>query len=85
MNRESRGSFKLRAATRRAASAVLALAIVGALVMSAIMPAVADSKSKATKSSLTEDQKIIHLLNRIGFGLRPGDVDRVKRMGVDKY
>src|SRR5262249_41903932 len=32
-----------------------------------------------------EDQKIIHLLNRIGFGPRPGDVDRVKRMGVDKY
>jgi uncharacterized protein (DUF1800 family) len=35
--------------------------------------------------SLTEDQKIIHVLNRLGFGARPGDVERVKKMGLDKY
>src|SRR5262249_41935256 len=34
---------------------------------------------------LTEDQRVLHLLNRIGFGPRPGDVERVKRMGIDKY
>jgi uncharacterized protein (DUF1800 family) len=59
--------------------------MVGALVMSAIVPVVADTSSKATKSGLTEDQKIIHLLNRTGFGPRAGDVERVKRMGIDKY
>ncbi|HEY3135443.1 MAG TPA: DUF1800 domain-containing protein [Blastocatellia bacterium] len=85
MNRESRGSFKLRAATRRTASAGLALAMVGALAISAIMPVAADTKSRAAKSGLTDDQKIIHLLNRIGFGPRPGDFERVKRMGIDKY
>src|SRR6185295_15585080 len=28
---------------------------------------------------------IIHVLNRLGFGARPGDVERVKAMGVEKY
>jgi uncharacterized protein (DUF1800 family) len=85
MKRETKGSFKLGFATRRAASAVLALSIAGALALSAIMPVVADTKSKAAGSSLTADQKIIHLLNRIGYGPRPGDVARVKQMGIDKY
>ncbi|HEY2847021.1 MAG TPA: DUF1800 family protein, partial [Pyrinomonadaceae bacterium] len=34
---------------------------------------------------LTEDQKIMHVLNRLGFGARPGDVERVKGMGLQKY
>ena len=35
--------------------------------------------------SLTEDQRILHVLNRLGFGARPGDLDRVKSMGLDNY
>src|SRR6185503_13420511 len=27
----------------------------------------------------------LHILNRLGFGARPGDVDRVKAMGVENY
>ena len=34
---------------------------------------------------LTEDQKIVHVLNRLGFGPRPGDVQKVKAIGLDKY
>jgi uncharacterized protein (DUF1800 family) len=34
---------------------------------------------------LTEDQKILHVLNRLGFGARPGDVERVQKMGLQKY
>lgn len=34
---------------------------------------------------LTEDQKILHVLNRLGFGARPGDVAKVKAMGLQKY
>jgi uncharacterized protein (DUF1800 family) len=34
---------------------------------------------------LTEDQKILHVLNRLGYGARPGDVERVKKIGIDKY
>lgn len=37
------------------------------------------------KKSLTETQKIIHVLNRLGFGVRPGDIEKVKSIGIDKY
>lgn len=44
-------------------------------------------RSAVGKSSakLTDDQRILHVLNRLGFGARPGDVERVRAMGVDKY
>jgi uncharacterized protein (DUF1800 family) len=44
-------------------------------------------KAPAAKSTgkLTEDQRILHVLNRLGFGARPGDVERVRAMGIDKY
>ncbi len=34
---------------------------------------------------LTEDQKILHLLSRAGFGPRPGDIERVKKIGIERY
>ena len=40
---------------------------------------------KSTPKPLTEDQKISHILNRLGFGARPGDVEKVKAIGVSKY
>jgi uncharacterized protein (DUF1800 family) len=85
MNRETKVSITMGFARRRGVSALTAVAISGALTLGAIVPVVADSKSKASSAGLNADQKIIHLLNRIGFGPRPGDVERVKRMGVDKY
>ena len=44
-------------------------------------------KGPAARSAakLTEDQRIQHVLNRLGFGARPGDVERVKAMGIDAY
>ena len=33
----------------------------------------------------TDDQKIMHVLNRLGYGARPGDVEKVKAMGLAKY
>ncbi len=41
--------------------------------------------AKTTAKPLTEDQKILHVLNRLGFGARPGDVERVKAIGINKY
>src|SRR5690242_3476117 len=32
-----------------------------------------------------DDQTIRHVLNRIGFGPRPGDIERVQRMGLERY
>ena len=40
---------------------------------------------RATATRLTEDQRILHVLNRLGYGVRPGDVERVKAMGLDNY
>jgi len=37
------------------------------------------------RQSLNEDQRILHVLNRLGFGARPGDVERVKAMGLENY
>jgi uncharacterized protein (DUF1800 family) len=31
------------------------------------------------------DQAIVHVLNRIGYGPRPGDVERVRTIGVQRY
>lgn len=36
-------------------------------------------------SPLTPDQQILHALNRLGYGPRPGDVERVRRMGLAAY
>ncbi len=36
-------------------------------------------------SPLTEEQKILHVLNRLGYGPRPGDVERAKAMGLTAY
>ena len=36
-------------------------------------------------SELNEDEAILQTLNRLGFGPRPGDVDRVKEMGLRKW
>jgi len=43
------------------------------------------AQKHAKVQGLTEDQRILHVLNRLGFGARPGDVERVKAMGLDNY
>jgi uncharacterized protein (DUF1800 family) len=43
------------------------------------------SFASAANEELTEDQKIVHVLNRLGFGPRPGDIERVREMGIDAY
>lgn len=45
----------------------------------------AQQRQKAPASRMTEDQNILHVLNRLGFGARPGDVERVRAMGIQKY
>jgi uncharacterized protein (DUF1800 family) len=38
-----------------------------------------------TAKKLTEEQKVAHLLDRVTFGARPGDVERVMKLGWEKY
>src|ERR1051326_4239100 len=64
------------------------------LLVSAVWLAASDNKSKAKgaeKSTQTQaapmddDKKIIHALNRFTFGVRPGDVERVRAIGLEKW
>ena len=45
----------------------------------------AQMMQKTSAKSLTDDQKIIHVLNRLGFGARDGDIEKVKAVGLNKY
>jgi uncharacterized protein (DUF1800 family) len=45
----------------------------------------AAAKKKPTINGLEERQRAVHALNRLTFGARPGDVDRVMQVGVDKW
>jgi len=60
--------------------------ITAALLAAMVAPALtlaADSRRPA--KPLTDDQKVLHILNRLGFGARPGDVERVRSIGLQKY
>ena len=58
--------------------------IVVALIVSLVFTQISAQKRSKAKG-LSEEQRIVHVLNRLGFGARPGDVERVKSMGLEKY
>jgi uncharacterized protein (DUF1800 family) len=69
-----------------------AFVLMGFLIaVSAVLLVAADKKSKSTPKSdstpaqMDDDKRIIHALNRFTFGVRPGDVERVRAMGLDKW
>ena len=46
----------------------------------------APAKAPATPvTKLTKDEQIVHVLNRLTFGPRPGDIDEVRRIGLEKW
>ena len=56
------------------------------MVFAIIAPVLAVGADTKTKSKpLSDDQKISHVLNRLGFGARPGDVEKVKAVGLTQY
>jgi len=59
-----------------------------ALAVLAVAAAVHVNASKAPASAVPahpDDRTIIHVLNRIGFGPRPGDIERVRAIGLQAY
>jgi uncharacterized protein (DUF1800 family) len=42
-------------------------------------------KGKLPIIELTEDEAIMHAMNRLGYGPRPGDVERIRKMGLEKW
>jgi uncharacterized protein (DUF1800 family) len=42
-------------------------------------------KGKLPITELTADEAIMHAMNRLGYGPRPGDVERIRKMGLEKW
>jgi uncharacterized protein (DUF1800 family) len=42
-------------------------------------------RGKLPIADLSEEEAVIHALNRLAFGPRPGDVERVRTMGLEKW
>jgi uncharacterized protein (DUF1800 family) len=55
----------------------------------AAQPATKKSQDPVLKglpvTELSEDEAILHALNRLAYGPRPGDVERIKQMGLAKW
>jgi len=83
----------------RTVTAAIGLLISGALVVA--LPHWSSAKGKDDKdqksaaapaalkglpaTDLTENEAIVHALNRLGYGPRPGDVERLRQMGLAKW
>jgi uncharacterized protein (DUF1800 family) len=63
--------------TKRLFSTFLALALASG--------APAGAAQNAAAKKLTEEQKVAHLLDRVTYGARPGDIERVMKLGWEKY
>ena len=65
------------------------------LAISAGLVVAGDKKSKSKNAQaaapaqmgmdMDKDKRIVHALNRFTFGVRPGDAERVRAMGLDKW
>ncbi len=40
---------------------------------------------RAAPAAMSTEQQAVHVLNRVAFGPKPGDIERVSRMGVQNY
>ncbi len=59
-------------------------------VMLAVLPAATKKPDVAAadqpfRTALTKEQRLTHAVERLSFGARPGDVDQIRQMGVDRW
>ncbi|MFN2455931.1 MAG: DUF1800 domain-containing protein [Pyrinomonadaceae bacterium] len=79
-NKRARQSLNERV---RRATALLALLALAFNMFGGALAAYAQNVRGTSR--LSDDRRVLHVLNRLGFGARPGDVERVRAMGVDRY
>jgi uncharacterized protein (DUF1800 family) len=75
----------LSARRRRAPQCFALLATLALLSNNLFVVSAQTVAGRAAAQKLTEGQRIMHVLNRLGFGARPGDVERVRKIGLDAY
>ena len=67
------------------ARARLSLVVAAVLVAGLAATQLALGKKKNKSSGMDEQKRAIHALNRLTFGPRPGDAERVAQLGVDEW
>ena len=90
--RKTNISFRM---AQRISAAVLAMVLVRLVIQRSYAAAArsGDQRTQLTKAfkgrlpitELNEDEAILHALNRLAYGPRPGDVERVRQMGLEKW
>ena len=68
----------LRLSARRRVAGVAACVVI-------LTAATAAQKTKSAVPAQPADRTIAHVLNRLAFGGVPGDIERVRRMGLANY
>src|SRR5579864_7086217 len=70
--------------SRKTSVAVLEMALIAAL---GLLPAAAKSKKQSADNlgTMPASKRAAHALNRLTFGARPGEVEQVQQMGVEKW
>src|SRR5438477_4834755 len=72
----------------------LSLLLAGALLIAPSLDATSPKDKKPKQdpvlkglpiSDLTADEAILHALNRLAYGPRPGDIERIKRIGLSTW
>src|SRR6266404_3517350 len=71
--------------TGRAVAIVSTAALLVGILAPVIVSFAAPQKQSLQTRRLADEQRIVHVLNRLGFGARPGDVARVQAMGLENY
>lgn len=69
---------------RRQIALLIAVSTLG-LTASVQMAIANKNKREPATTQVDEQKRALHALNRLAFGPRPGDVERVAAMGVDKW
>jgi uncharacterized protein (DUF1800 family) len=78
--------MKVTLSARRRAPRAFALVAALALLSNNLLVGVAQTTAaKAGAQKLSEEQRVVHMLNRLAFGARPGEVERVRKLGLEAY
>src|SRR5712675_1377817 len=75
--------FKHKAMKRSAVASMLVF-VLGFQVMASFNLTAAQRSTKK-QSTMTDDQRIAHVLSRLTYGARPGDFEKVKATGVAAF
>ncbi len=61
------------------------IAVIAILAFCAIAGSAGIAERASGVPAKPDDRVIVHVLNRLGFGAAPGDIDRVRRTGLQAY